>query len=474
MKRIKKLASVLLALVMMFAMSATAFAADPANGETYTAYKIFDATISGDNAAYSIASDSQWLTVVQGYAETGLTLTRSADGTKYVVTTSKDFSAESFAAYLAKNIGNNSSDATGVASNGSVTLNLEKDGYYLITSSLGSICQLVTGGSITIVEKNTVPSITKKVWEDSTSNWKDDKATIDVIDTVKYQLIVNTGSNSKSSSTGVNDDYVITDVLPEGFAYDGTNGAVAVAVGNDVWTADTDYITNYNEANRTLTITLKADKVATLDQNANITIEYSATVTAANAAIAKDGNTNTATLTYSQQRATDTATVYTYEIGGEKYFQKVDGSDSTALKGVTFQLSKTDDGTTTYANVDDKGYLTGWSDKATDLVTNDAGTINVKGLDAGTYTLTETKALPGYNLLTDTITVVISEEGAVTYKLTNGSQEASSSIQVENNTGSELPTTGGMGTTLIYALGVILVLGAGVTLVVRRRMSADK
>lgn len=498
MKKIKKIASVMLAMVMVLAMSLTAFAADGQNGETYNAYKIFEASVAKENGipitdasgkeivSYTISNSSEWYNIVNIYAEAdkGLTLTASAaDATKYVVSVDDSFSASDFAAELAKNTTGKNAASNAIAGENITTIAVDGDGYYLITSSLGAITALVTDGSnsVTIVEKNTVPSITKAVRIDEEA-WAD-STTIDVIDTVDYQLTVNTGTNSADLGTGVNGNYVITDVLPSGFAYvmdttDSKKVAVAVKVGETAWEENTDYTVSVNDSGNLVVTLLSGGALRSATQNTDIVITYSATVTAANANIGITGNTNTATLTYKNQSATDDAIVYTYEIGGtgeDAPFKKVDG-DNNALAGVIFQLSKTVDETIYYA-VATNGYLSGWTtDKsnASDLITDVNGAIDVKGLDAGTYTLTETQALPGYNLLKDTITVVISEEGAVTYQLNDGQSQVGNTINVVNLTGSELPSTGGTGTTVLYTIGILLVLGAGILLVVRRRMSVSR
>ena len=89
------------------------------------------------------------------------------------------------------------------------------------------------------------------------------------------------------------------------------------------------------------------------------------------------------------------------------------------------------------------------------------GSVTIDGLDAEAYTLTETKAPEGYNLLTESETITVTVDN-------------SAEITVENVAGSTLPTTGGMGTTLIYIAGAVLVIGAGILLVVRRRMNAEQ
>ena len=187
---------------------------------------------------------------------------------------------------------------------------------------------------------------------------------------------------------------------------------------------------------------------------------------------------------------TDKAVVKTYDLGttadGTPTITKVDGSENPVkLQGVKFVLSKTvpaeSEGEpttkTVYATFDQNNYLIRWvdsQDDAIELVTDSNGNIKAYGLDADTYILTETETLPGYNLLNDTITVVIDESGNETYKLTSTDDTPMDKITVVNEAGSQLPTTGGMGTTVLYIAGAVLVLGAGITLVVRRRMNSDQ
>ena len=135
----------------------------------------------------------------------------------------------------------------------------------------------------------------------------------------------------------------------------------------------------------------------------------------------------------------------------------------------------------------------GTSKKVT-FITGSDGIIDVKGLKPGTYTITETHAPDGYNKINDTITIVIdwdpttTTDGtttAATFKLGEGTSEgveliadgdsanAIYKIQIVNNKGSELPSTGGIGTTIFYIVGAVLVIGAGVVMITRRRMDAQ-
>lgn len=93
------------------------------------------------------------------------------------------------------------------------------------------------------------------------------------------------------------------------------------------------------------------------------------------------------------------------------------------------------------------------------------------GLDSGTYYLKEMEAPLGYNKLDTVVTVVINESGKL--NVTTEKPDGADQIQVENKSGAELPTTGGIGTTIFYVVGSILLVGAGILLVTKKRMSAE-
>lgn len=534
MKRVKKLLALTAALVMMSAVSITALADAPVykiiinnatKGQNYTAYKVFDVTKSGDNYSYTIDSKigngtNPFYTVVNNFANTeenGLQLSAIAGSNKYnVIVDGTKFNGTKAAA-LAKVLNESEEKPTPAATIKAEATEIELNvtsggaGYYLVDSGLGALCALGTAtDTVTIQEKNSKPSITKKVQEDSkatteSGGWEE-SATADIGQTVKFKLTVNTGSNTNApdengaKSLGVDNDYVITDTLPKGMSYTGntcngnvsntgenTNATVEISVNNSAWNIGEDFTVSYSEGeNNVLIITLKKAKLATLAQNTNIVITYGAKLNPS-ATVGNEGNENIAKLKYGTfETEEDKAVVYTYQINVFKYFVDENTKNQTPLKGASFTLSDAQK-KGLHLNQSTESQMYRYESDAgsvTTITTGDTGRFTITGLDAGTYYLTETKAPDGYTRLTDAIEVIIAEDGTVTYKVSGGSADDTASefvsvnevkeILVENKAGSLLPSTGGMGTTIFYVIGGILVVGAGVLLITKRRMDDNK
>ena len=107
------------------------------------------------------------------------------------------------------------------------------------------------------------------------------------------------------------------------------------------------------------------------------------------------------------------------------------------------------------------------------MATDANGKITFAGLAQGTYTLTEIDTNTGYNLLTGDITVTIDDKGEATFSGEGASKLEGNAVKINNQSGTVLPSTGGIGTTIFYIVGAILVIGAGVVLVTRRRMNVQ-
>ncbi len=248
-------------------------------------------------------------------------------------------------------------------------------------------------------------------------------------------------------------------------------------------------------------------EISSVKAGSKITVAYSAILNS-NAIIGAEGNPNKAKLEYSNnpygdgtgETPEDKVVVFTYELD----VTKIDGADKEKsfaeqkkLKDAEFVLYRGTDANPEYAKVDANAKIQKWTNdinNATTLKSDANGLFKVIGLDDGTYYLKETKAPNGYNILKNDIKVQIeanttngqngngkvTELQALNVKVNDGTENSGNfltgivNITVENNQGSILPETGGIGTTIFYIVGVVLVLGAGVLLVTKKRMNADK
>ena len=439
----KKILNYLAALVLAIVCSvATVSAAsikidNSVNGQTYNAYKIFDVTKdeSGNSYAYSIDTSNKWFNVVQEYAKKGtITLTKtSGSATKYVVAVNK-LDAADFAVYLNNNKAGKEATATATGDGSTITINVKDAGYYFVDSSLGALCILYTTDSATnIYEKNEVPTIKKETSQTSAS----------VGQTINFKITVKAGGAADTS-------YIVKDTMSEGLDLDATS--ISIRVGGkvveekhyDILTTDHGFEINFKDS-----------YTATLNNNDEIVITYDAVVN--EKAITIDKVTNDATLEYGKT----TTVVPTINITNYDFTLKKVNKNNEQLGDAHFKLYTVETGGTeiklTLVTLNDgtKFYRPALEDET--VVEIIAGNVSIKGLASGTYYLEETKAPDGYNQLTERVAV----------DLTKGD----TAITVENTTGAQLPHTGGMGTVLFITIGSIMVLGFGVLLVTKLRIS---
>ena len=169
----------------------------------------------------------------------------------------------------------------------------------------------------------------------------------------------------------------------------------------------------------------------------------------------------------------DSVWVFTYEVPTLKTGE---GADAAGLSGAKFKLSDKD-GTDMKFTLKGTEYYYDPVNGTTELVSQSGGTFNIVGLDAGTYTLTETDAPNGYNTAAPVevkITATHSEdtEGKVTMTLSANSTNTEK-VEINDQKGASLPSTGGIGTTLFYLGGGALVAVAGVMLITKKRMTKE-
>ena len=453
----KKFVTLLLAMVMIFSLATTAFAANitvdgAKNDETYTAYKIFDVSINeGETAyAYTITASSPWKTFIDAFTyneQDVFTLTPSANNPDVLVVTENidvEYGAD-LAAYLAENIPASAEKKVVVAADNEAKFTGLDAGYYFVDTTLGSLCSLFTTDSnAELKEKNTIPSLTKTQSDNALQIGED----------VTYTITVTDAKGTDAAIT-------VHDVMEAGLTLKADSfeikvGDVAVAAEN--YTITTTGLTD----DCTFEIELKADYVKSLAEGTQVVITYKATLDK-DAEIAPETNDNTAWLTYSEQTTEEVVVkLSTYEFD----LDKVD-KDGNALDGAKFKLydAETAGNVIKVVATETAGVYrvadateTGIEEMATD--TN--GELTVTGLDNKPYYLEETAAPAGYNKLTSRVAV----------DLSNGNKIDDAAIDVVNQAGTELPSTGGMGTTLFYVFGGLMMLAAVVLLVTKKRMAA--
>ena len=469
MKTMKKLLAVILAMTLTMAMGICASASSQGGGdgdgtnaapkgsitvtnaivgETYTLYKVFDATVSGERVdeGTGISYTSTWFT--KEMAATCDYFDVDDSGNITIKPAGKKDSGElsDDAITWLKNQSSNFTQIGQPVKATSTTVKWENldPGYYYIDTTTGSF---VTVDSITpnvnVEDKNSLPSHDKKQATAANGTFGDDLLELNIGDTVYYQTEIKIGKGSDK-------DITLTDTMTSGL--DLNQSAITVTKGSETVPAS-----NYDltPSEHGFTLVLKAVYVKTLSNTDVITVAYSAVINSSAAIDSATGNSNEAKLEYSEQEATDTVYVATYD------FQlfKTDGSaEHTYLPGAKFKLyDALTGGNLIKVNKDNTGYYLD-STADVEIEVNSADGVNVRGLKPGTYYLEETHAPSGYNKLTERKPVTI----------TSG-QTTAHEVYVENHAGAELPNTGGRGTTILYAIGAALVIGAAVLLIARRR-----
>ncbi len=510
----KKLLTTLLAIAMILAMCIPVMAdttttdntgsiqIENANkNRTYMAYKIFDASGSGTTVAYTtdaegkkIIEDSTTSTESPFSVDDQYNVTLKAgkdiqDITDWLKETYQRFDAEGKKGTL------NETSAT-------VTIDKLSYGYYYVTTGNGSVVSIDTVTStekIIINDKNPQgpnnPSkkITAEDGIDLGTPVTENAAKVGSKESfeITYNAtnwVTVTDTTSDETSTTKIENFYIKDT-PTNLDID--LSSVKVYVNNTL--IESGY--TISETANPLEISIKwvddssgNHKYSPNDVTGNIPVKvtYDATITTS---AASQAATNKVNIYYNHDSSSTSdgvevttpsdppkTTTYTYKF----QLNKVDGSENS-LSGAQFELY---DGDEKVSLVLDEGtYRVATANETATAVTTidmtSTGTVEIKGLDNKEYTLKEIKAPEGYNTAANT-TIYPSDSNKTGNKLVkaDGTYGANAgdagNVTVVNKAGASLPTTGGIGTTIFYALGAILVIGAGVALIVRRRMNSER
>lgn len=476
MKLIKKIAAIMFAFMMVVSMSCNVKADDATtavtekgtitinkavNEQTYTIYKLLDLeSYDATNNHYSYKPATEWKSFFEtAEAKNYITVDENGYANWVKGADQVAFAQKALAYATTNNIGNK---GTATASNNTVTFDNLDLGYYLVDSSVGALCGLnTTNPTATIEEKNGVPSVEKKIVQNNTDV---DSNFANIGETINFKTTITAQKGAQS--------YVLHDTMEKGFTFN-KDVKVKVSGQTNYLNSTTDYEVVENAEDKcTFDIKFKEEFLKTINDTTKIEVTYSATLNGE--AEIHDNNDNTTHLTYGEENNTTPSTTHTITYGIN--ILKYTGDTTNTLANATFSLYNAETAGTAYTLVqktDTTNYRLAMTEESgiTEITTTNTGEFSIQGLKPGVYWLEETAAPKGYNRLAKRIKVEIMNDG--TYKINNKARDNGvgyNRVEVENKTGTVLPSTGGVGTTMIYLIGGALVLGSGVVLVTKRRV----
>ncbi len=516
MKTMKKLASLLLALVMALALAVPAFAAgetysikitNASAGHTYEAYQIFAGDLSTNADDKKVLSNIIW---GSGVSDAGKTALGDAAAKAEGIKTEAD--AKDFAQKIAHYLTNPTTSAA--QTDGKYVISGLAAGYYLVKDKDNSLANkddfytayiMRVVDNVEAVPKGDKPTLNKKIKHNDGETWGvvgDNQ----IGDTVEFRTISTVPDTSNYTSY----TYIIRDTMSDGLTSNVKSAADVTIKVKDTDVLSTDYYT-VSASGNTFTVTIDIIKAVADGKMAkgDELYTYYTGVLNSNAEVKSANNTNEAKLEYSNNpnNSEDKATTppsKVYDWTFEMKINKVD-ENNKALTGAKFVLSKKGDLNVADLKCGEDGVPTVTTDliglvkiqdgyriaTATDADADityviEAGAVTIKGLDDATdYYLYETKAPVGYNQLKVpvkfTITAAYNADGSQlasdspTVSINDGAASTNLSANIKNKAGSTLPSTGGIGTTIFYVVGSVLVIGAAVVLITRKRMGkSDK
>ena len=525
----KKILCLLIAVIMVASLATAAFAAQGQFGTdkgsitindahvgttTYKVYRLFDLesyTQDSTTSAYAYVINSEWqaffdqtaikeyYTLTDGkyvswsgaedesrkatFAKLALAWAQDPANGITVIATTEDSTDYTFTP--------NALDPT----KGTLVFNDLDLGYYLVDSNAGALCGLTTTNPNGVVNaKNFVPTVDKQVQEDLTHSWGGSN-TADIGQTVYFKTTITVAPGAQN--------YVLHDMMSKGLTFNdvtkveyyksGVETPETMVEGTDyevITTACPDCDDPATPETETCTFRVKFtdSAMAKMGPNDRIVVYYDAMLNRYAEVGPVDGNTNESWMEYGEKHFTthDTTKTYTFSFD----LVKTDASNKL-ITGATFKIYDAETGgneikvvpmdadNNGVADLDANGniiYRRARPDEQADpginykIEVTKPGAITVLGLDNGVYYLEEIDAPEGFNKLAARQAFTIADNN-LNATFTGGLYSAGSGVHVVNKTGNMLPETGGMGTFLFITFGTLVVLGTGVLLVTKKRMS---
>lgn len=497
--KLQKIASLVLALIMIFSLGITAFADDENAGSitingvalkdgnpvaTYSIYRLLDLESYNTTAgAYSYKVNSDW-TAFFATGDGKAYIAFDADGYAKWTAADDDETKANFAKLALAYAEANEISPVKTSANAGEFVVTETTGkfsdlplgYYLVDTTMGALCGLTTTNPAASVNaKNGQPTITKTVQEDLSQAWGE-KNSADIGQTVEYSVNIHVHPGAQN--------YILHDEMGDGLTFGTVKvGEQEVVRGEikkvehitsagvtDIASKGTDYtVVTECEDDCDFEIVFSKDFCEHIEANDRIIVTYSAMLNK-NAVIDGEGNKNTAWVSFGETHETAKSTVTTYTYGFD--IVKTDGQN-TLIDDAKFRIYDAAEGGTEVGVVlmdDGVTYRRARADETGVEIVVENGKVRVVGFDNGTYYLEETEAPDGYNKITARQKFIISD-GNLDATFNGDIYSTGSGVHVVNKTGSMLPETGGMGTTIFYVVGGLLVGGAIVALVSKKRMS---
>lgn len=484
-------------------------------GKTVNAYKMFSATVSGDGQAVSYTLTDEWKPFFKNSTASGLTDVTDANINDKANDYVSKLTGNALVAFATKASNWAQTKANNITVGATATVSADASnskytatftgldyGYYVVAvpgatlanaSSQYATLVSVHSTSVTAEIKGNLPTVDKKVQVNGTGK---DATDAKIGDTLTFTLTSTIPDMSAYSTYTFN----FKDTLSKGLTF-GQVTSVKVEGANSPLTVNTDYTVTTPTAsnNNTLTVAMKDFKTKQqVNAGKKITVTYTATLNK-DAVVGGHGNTNSATIQYSNNPSTDgtgesepsKVRVFTYGFTVDKYTGDEYTDKAARLAGAKFTLAPKNGDLMSFVQVNAgsatanavyrvaKAGETG----TTTITTPENGKVDFQGLKNGEYTLTETEAPAGYNKLASAIGVKVNGQNdgtdtthatvTITYNNdNNGSnydQTASNGvIPVRNKSGVTLPGTGGMGTIAFTVIGV-LVIALGVAWTLKRK-----
>ncbi len=495
MKKSTKVISVIIAVAMLLSMTAILSSAagqnnqtndgkitltNPTAGQTYNLYQILNLVSYDDTlGAYLYTAVDPWNNFVANEGKDWLEVKRINEVDFIIWKGDQDAAnvkafAKAAMAYAAAN--NIAAVAAPTSAEGALVWANLPLGYYLMDSSVGTLCSLVTTDKeVTITEKNSIND-DKVIHEDSdVEDAYGKNATYQIGDKVPFKITVNAQEGA--------DGLIVHDSMSKGLTLDVTSFEVWAgetrlsSYGDDqAYTVIDSNLGTCNGTACTFHVVFEQSYLDTLTSQTDITILYKAELNK-DAEIAPTANTNDSCLEYGDENFSEwkKTTVYTY------YFDMVKtDSSNKLLAGAKFELYDAETAGNMIPLIKESENVYRVADLternaegfvSAEIVTNTAGAIQIKGLDSDKdtiYWLEETEAPTGYNKLPARVKVVKDSSANLEATIAEGVW-TSGGVHVINETGSKLPETGGMGTTMFILFGSMTALAAAVVLVARKK-----